>query len=134
MFTVIDVSALIAECVYRMAVRHRKATLCVGAGKLTAGKSVLEDLLESQELEDGEVDSWVEAESSLVWAESAVELNSVAVVDLWLEVVVLPDNTELDDTLWDGDDLEGGLVLRVLLEKRRVLESGCELYSDIVSS
>lgn len=76
----------------------------------------------------------MEAKSSLIWAEGAVKLNSVAVVDLWLEVVVLPDNTELDDTLWNGDDLEGGLVLWVLLEKRRVLESGCELCSEIVSS
>lgn len=94
---------------------------------LTAGKSVLEDLLETQELEDGKVDSWVETKSSLVWAEGAVELNSVAVVDLWLKVVVLPDNTELDDTLWDGNDLKSSLVLWVLLEERRVLEGGGEL-------
>ena len=75
----------------------------------------------------------METESSLVWAEGAVELDSVAVVDLWLKVVVLPDNTELDDALWDGDDLEGGLVLWVPLEQRRVLEGGGQLYSGIVS-
>lgn len=113
--------------------RYRKATSCVGAGELTAGESVLEDLLESQELEDGKVDSWVETESSLVWTESAVKLNSVTVVDLWLKVVVLPDNTELDDALWDRDDFKGGLVLWVLLEERRVLEGRGQLCSDIVS-
>lgn len=67
------------------------------------------------------------AETALVWAEGGVELNTVALVDLWLQVVVLPNNTELDDALWDGNDLEGGLVLWVLLEEGGVLEGGCEL-------
>jgi hypothetical protein len=97
------------------------------AEKLTSSQSILEDLLEAQELEDGKVDSWVEAEAALVWTKRGVELNTVAVVDLWLEVVVLPDDAELDDTLWDGDDLQGGLVLWVLLEEGGVLEGGGEL-------
>lgn len=79
-------------------------------------------MLETQEFEDGQVDCWVESETSLVWAEGGVELDTVAAVDLWLQVVVLPDNTELDDTLWDGDDLKGGLVFWVLLKERGVLE------------
>lgn len=128
------VSVLIAEYLYHMGMRYRKTTSCIGAGELTAGESVLEDLLESQKLEDGKVDGWVEAESSLVWAEGAVELNSVTVVDLWLKVVVLPDNAELDDALWDGDDLKSSLVLWVLLEKGRVLEGRGELCSNNVSS
>ena len=107
--------------------RYRRATSCAESEILTAGESVLEDLLETQELENGEVDSWVEAKSSLVWTEGAVKLNSVTVVDLWLKVVVLPDNTELDDTLWDGNDLKSGLVLWVLLEERRVLKGGGQL-------
>jgi predicted RNA-binding protein associated with RNAse of E/G family len=74
-------------------------------------------LLETQEFQDGQVDSWVETETSLVWAEGRVELDSVTTVDLWLKVIILPDNTELDDALWDGDDLEGGLVFGVLLEE-----------------
>lgn len=118
---------LITEDVYHMQMRYRRATSCAGSDILTAGESVLEDLLETQELEDGKVDSWVEAKSSLVWTEGAVELNSVTVVDLWLKIVVLPDNTELDDTLWDRNDLKSSLVLWVLLEERRVLEGGGEL-------
>lgn len=103
--------------------RHQK----LGAEELTAGKSILEDLLETQKLENGQVDSWVETETALVWAEGGVELNTIALVDLWLQVVVLPNNTELDDALWDGNDLEGGLVLWVLLEEGGVFEGGCEL-------
>ena len=97
------------------------------ADKLTAGERILEDLLKAQELQDREVDSWVETETALVWAEGAVELDTIALVDLWLEVVVLPNDAELDDALWDGNNLEGGLVLWVLLEERGVLEGGCEL-------
>ena len=62
---------------------------------LEASKGILEDLLESEELEDGQVDGRVEAESSLVRAEGAVELDSVTVVDLALAGVVLPGHTEL---------------------------------------
>lgn len=65
----------------------------------------------------------MQSETTLVWAEGGVELNSVAAVDLDLVLVVLPDNAELDDALWDGDDLQGGLVLRVLFEESAVFES-----------
>ena len=64
----------------------------------------------------------METETTLVGAEGTVELHTVGAVDLWLKLVVFPDNTELDDTLWDGDDLQCGLVFRVLLEERGVLE------------
>jgi hypothetical protein len=92
-----------------------------------AGKSILEDLLETQELEDGQVDSRVETETALVGTESGVELDAVALVDVALALVVFPDNTELDDALGDGDDLESLLVLRVLLEDGGALECGGEL-------
>lgn len=82
-----------------------------------AGKSILEDLLKTQELEDGEVDGGVETETTLVRTEGRVELHTVALVDLALALVVLPDNTELDDALRDGGNLEGLLVLGVLLEE-----------------
>ena len=94
---------------------------------LTAGQSILEDLLEAQELEDRQVDGGVEAETALVRTEGRVELNAVALVDLALALVVLPDNAELDDALRDGGNLEGLLVLGVLLEEGRVLEGGDEL-------
>lgn len=92
-----------------------------------ASESILEDLLETQELEDREVDGRVETETTLVGAESRVELHTVTLVDLALALVVLPDNAELDDTLGDGGDLKGLLVLGVLLEERRGLQGGDEL-------
>jgi hypothetical protein len=69
----------------------------------------------------------VESEASLVWTEGGVELDTVAAVDLWLEVVILPDDAELDDALWDGDDGEGSLVFWVLLEEGGVLEGRGQL-------
>jgi hypothetical protein len=74
-------------------------------------------LLETQEFQDGQIDSWVKAEAALVWTESRVELDSVATVHLDLALVVLPGNTELDNTLWDGGNLESFLVFGVLLEE-----------------
>ena len=95
------------------------------------GESILEDLLESQELEDGEVNSGVETETTLVGTEGRVELHTVATVDLGLVVVVLPDDTELNDTLRDGDDGESLAVLGVLLEEGGVLKSRNKLYRSI---
>lgn len=101
---------------------------------LTASKSILEDLLETQELEDGKVDGRVETETTLVRAEGGVVLDTVTTVDLDLVLVVLPDDTELDDTLGDGSDLESTLVLGVLLEESRVLKGRGKLCASQVSS
>lgn len=69
----------------------------------------------------------MEAEATLVWTEGRVELHTEATVDLDLALVVLPDNTELNDALWNGGDLQGSLVLWVLLEQGAVLEGGGKL-------
>lgn len=95
--------------------------------QLTSSQGILEDLLKAQELQDGQVDRRVQAETALVWAEGGVELDSVAAVDLDLVLVVFPDNSELDDALRDGDDLEGGLVFGVLFEEGAVFEGGDQL-------
>lgn len=94
---------------------------------LTASEGILEDLLEAEELEDGKVDGGVKSETTLVWAEGRVELDTITTVHLEVAIVVLPDDAELDDTLGDGDDLEGGAVLGVLLEEGAVLEGVVEL-------
>jgi hypothetical protein len=70
----------------------------------------------------------VEAETALVWTEGRVELHTVALVDLALALVVLPDDAELDDALGDGDDLESLPVLGVLLEDGGAFQGGDELY------
>jgi hypothetical protein len=124
-------NAELADLVVRLALRVEVGTT-LATTHVEAGKSILEDLLETQELEDGKVDSGVETETTFVGTESRVELHTVALVDLALALVVLPDNTELDDALGDGGNLEGFLVLGVLLEEGGGLKSGdelCELRS-----
>jgi hypothetical protein len=69
----------------------------------------------------------METKASLVWSEGGVELDTVSTVDLGLELVVLPNYSELNDTLWDGNDLEGGLVFGMLFEESRVFEGGSQL-------
>ena len=100
------------------------------AVELTSSQSVLEDLLETQELQNTEIDGRVESQSSLVWSKSAVELHTVSAVDLDLVLVIVPDDTELDDSFWDGNDLEGGTVFWVLLEKGGVLEGWGKLWRN----
>jgi hypothetical protein len=58
----------------------------------------------------------VQAQAALVGAERRVELHAVALVDLALALVGFPDDAELDDALGD------------LLEERRLLEGGDELW------
>lgn len=64
----------------------------------------------------------MEAETALVGAECGVELNAVAPVDLDLLLVIFPGDTELDDSLGDGGNLQGFPVLGLLLKEGGVLE------------
>src|SRR3989304_677774 len=83
-------------------------------------EGILEDLLESEELDDSQVHGGVEPQSPLVRPQRAVELDAEAAVDLDLSPVVLPGDPEdqlplrLADPL---DDLRFG-ELRVLDEDR----------------
>jgi hypothetical protein len=70
----------------------------------------------------------MESQSSLIWAQGRVKLHTVSAVDLDLVLVIFPDNAELDDAFGNGDDLEGGLVLGLLLEEGAVLEGGDKLW------
>ena len=84
------------------------AALTAAHGK--AGQGVLEGLLEAQELDDGEVYGRMEAQAALVGADGAVELDTVAHVDLSLALVVHPRNTEHHDALGHGHTLQEGLA------------------------
>jgi hypothetical protein len=119
-----------ADLVVRLALRV-EVTAALGSAHVQAGKGILEDLLEAQELEDGQVDCGVQTETTLIWAEGRVELDAVALVDVALALVVLPDNAELDDALGDGNDFEGLLVLGVLLEDGGALEGGGKLWKAL---
>lgn len=95
-------------------------------------EGVLEDLLVSEELENGEVHGRVESETTLVRAQSRVELDSVATVDLQLALIILPDNSELDDSLRDGDDRDDLLVLGVLLKQSGVVDRVVKLVVGLL--
>jgi hypothetical protein len=75
----------------------------------------------------------VQTQTTLVRAESGVELHTVTPVDLEVAGIVLPDNAELDDALGDRGDLERSAVLGVLLEEGAVLERKSELCEVDVS-
>jgi hypothetical protein len=59
----------------------------------------------------------METETSLVGTKSRVELDSIAAVDLHLPFVIFPDDSELDDTLGNGDDGQCLFVLGILREQ-----------------
>lgn len=101
--------------------------------QLTPSQSILKDLLKAQELQHAQVHRRVESKSSLVWSQSGVELHTVAAVNLHLVLVVFPDNAELDDTLGDGDDFQGGFVFGFLFEEGGVLESADEFFGRLVN-
>ena len=69
-----------------------RAALAAAHGQ--AGQGVLEDLLEAQELDDGQVDGGVEPQAALGGADGGGELHPVAAVDLHLAVVVHPGDAE----------------------------------------
>lgn len=92
------------------------------------GKAVLEDLLESEELQDGQVDGGVEPESALVGPDGGVELNTVSAVDLDLSVVVNPWDAEHDDPLGLDEPLDDS----GLLELGPRLDDGLEGLEDLL--
>jgi hypothetical protein len=50
-------------------------------------------------------------------------LHTVSTVDLELAIIVFPHDAELDNSLRYRDNIERGLVLRVLFKESAVLES-----------
>jgi len=123
--------AELADLVVRLALGVEVGTTLTTA-HVKAGKSILKDLLEAEELEDGEVDGRMEAETALVGAQCAVELHTETTVYLELAFVVFPGYAELDQALRDGGDLEGTLVVRLLLEEGGVLEGGGKLLVGLL--
>ncbi len=75
----------------------------------------------------------MEPKTTLVRSQCRIELYTVSSIDLNLILIVFPDDTELDDTLRDGGDLERGAVFGVLLEQGGVLEGRGKLCRPSVS-
>ena len=74
-----------------------RAALAAADGK--AGKRVLEDLLEAEELQNADIDRRMKTESALVRSDGAVELDAEGTVHMHVSGVVGPGNTEGDYTL-----------------------------------
>ena len=94
------------------------AALAAAHGK--GGQTVLQDLLEAQELQHAKGNGRVEAQAALVGADGAVELNAIATVDLNFAVVIDPRHAELDDALGLDDALKNRsfLVLGMSIDDR----------------
>ena len=60
------------------------------------GQGVLEDLFESQELQDSQIDGRMEAQPALVRADRAIHLNAETTIDLDVSFVIEPGNAEHD--------------------------------------
>ena len=92
-----------------------RAALAAAHGQ--GGQAVLEDLLKAQELQDALVDRGMEAQTALVGADGAVELHTVAAIDLDLAFVIDPGHTEADDAFRLDQTLDqtGLLIFGVLL-------------------
>lgn len=69
----------------------------------------------------------MEAQTTLVRSKSRVELNTKTTVDTQIAAVVLPDNTELDNSLRNRGNFKGCAVLGVAIEECAVVESALEL-------
>lgn len=74
----------------------------------------------------------MKSQTSLVGAKGGVELHAVSPIDLEVAGIVLPDDSELDDALGDGSDLESGPILGVLLKEGAVLESARKLVISLL--
>ena len=84
------------------------------------GQRVLENLFESQELDDVTVDGFMEAQPAFVRPQRRVEFDAVTPVDLHFAFVVHPRHAENNLTLGFGQALQQTVVgvLRMLFDNR----------------
>lgn len=71
-----------------------------------SGKRVLEDLLETEELNDADINRRMETKTTFVRADSGVELYTETTVNLYIAVVIIPRYAEDDLSLRLYDSLE----------------------------
>ena len=95
-----------------------RAALAAADGQ--SREAVFQNLLKAQELQDGEVDRGVEAQTALVRANRGVELHPVAPVHMDFALIVRPRDTEADHALWLDKPFHqrGFLILRMPLHNR----------------
>ena len=105
-----------------------KVAAALAAAHGQTGQAVLEDLLETKELDDRQVDALVETQAALVGTDGRVELNTVAAVDLDLAVVIHPGHAEHDDAL----RLYNALNQAVFLQLRAGLNDRLQAFQNFI--
>ena len=107
-----------------------RATLSTTHGE--RGEGVLEDLVEAKELDDGKVNRGMETETTLVWANGGVVLDTEATVDLDLALIIEPWNTEHDDTFGLNKAAHDFSELRALFpEGNKTLSNGLDGLDEL---
>ena len=84
----------------------REVRAALAATHWQSGESVLEGLLETEELQYREVYRRMETQATLVRANGAVELHAITDVYVHLAFVVYPRHTESQHALWLYDALD----------------------------
>mmetsp|Transcript_42752 Transcript_42752/g.100494 ORF Transcript_42752/g.100494 Transcript_42752/m.100494 type:complete len:433 (-) Transcript_42752:141-1439(-) len=97
------------DLLIRLALRVEVSAAFASAQRKTRER-VLEDLLEAEELEDGEVDGRVKAQAAFVRPDRAAKLHTEPTVDLHLTAVVHPRHAEGHCALWLNQALEKVVV------------------------
>src|SRR5690606_34400510 len=97
-----------------------KIAAALATANRQAGQGIFEDLLESEELDDPEVNRRVKSHPALVGTKGAVELDAERSIDLNVVVVILPGHAEDDLTLGLANTLGDALLdkLRVFHQYR----------------
>ena len=97
-----------------------KVGAALAAAHRQTGETVLEYLLEAEEFDNGSIYAGMETQTTLVGANSGVELNSVTTVDLNLAAVVNPGNPEYNEALRLNNALENtvGLYSGISVDQR----------------
>lgn len=84
---------------------------------MEGGKNNQDEGREDLQFQNGQVDTGVQSQASLVGSESRIVLYSVSSVDLEVAFVILPCNPELNDSLGNLNDVKSPSVLGVLGQK-----------------
>ena len=76
-----------------------KVAAAFAAADRQTSQGILKHLLKSEELQNAQINGGMEADTTLVRADCAVELNSPATVDVCLALIIGPGNTEVCNLL-----------------------------------
>ena len=93
--------------------------------------SILEDLLEAQELDDAQVNRGVKTQAALEGSQSCVVLYTVATVGVPNMVIIFPSYTELDSTLGLNHALQQASLLVLGMSVDNRLQRGQNLFNSL---